>query len=274
MIAAVLAPSPTLIAELAVGAFVAGFINSIAGGGGLITVPLLMATGLPTPLALGTNKGQAVFGAASSVYGFAARGEVDRPRALPAFVAAGVGGLFGAFLQSLLDKKTLEPLCLVLLVAALGTLFLPKRAPSPMEAEVPEVNQQLVPRSRAWIEEQNGFLLAGFACLLGTYDGFFGPGTGTLLAIGYERFFGDGVVRASGNAKVANFASNLTAFSLALFQGNVRFSIALPMAAASIVGSLVGARVAVKGGAVVVRYAIVAAVLALVAKIGHGLLVR
>ncbi len=226
--------------------------------------------GLPTPLALGTNKGQAVFGAASSVYGFAARGEVDRPRALPAFVAAGVGGLFGAFLQSLLDKKTLEPLCLVLLVAALGTLFLPKRAPSPAEAEVPDAS----PRPRAQIEEKNGFLLAAFACLLGTYDGFFGPGTGTLLAIGYERFFGDGVVRASGNAKVANFASNLAAFSLALFQGNVRFSIALPMAAASIVGSLVGARVAVKGGAVVVRYAIVAAVLALVAKIGHSLLMH
>lgn len=270
MIAALLAPSPTLIAELAVGAFVAGFINSIAGGGGLITVPLLMATGLPTPLALGTNKGQAVFGAASSVYGFAARGEVDRPRALPAFVAAGVGGLFGAFLQSLLDKKTLEPLCLVLLVAALGTLFLPKRAPSATETEVAKVNQPVRPRAR--IEEQNALLLAGFACLLGTYDGFFGPGTGTLLAIGYERFFGDGVVRASGNAKVANFASNLAAFSLALFQGNVRFSIALPMAAASIIGSLVGARVAVKGGAVVVRYAIVAAVLALVAKISHSLL--
>jgi len=254
------APTPTLIAELAAGAFVAGFINSIAGGGGLITVPLLLATGMPAPLALGTNKGQAVFGAASSVYGFAARGEVDRPRAIPAFVAAGMGGLFGAFLQSLIDKKTLEPLCLVLLVAALGTLFLPKRDATKETSRAPNVVRY------------RGFMLAAFAGILGTYDGFFGPGTGTLLAIGYERFFGDGVVRASGNAKVANFASNIAAFSLALIQGNVRFSIALPMAAASIVGSLVGARVAVKGGASVVRYAIVAAVLALVAKIGHSLL--
>jgi uncharacterized membrane protein YfcA len=221
-------------------AFVAGFVNSIGGGGGLITLPALLGSGLPPHLALGTNKGQAVFGAFASVTSFWRKREIDRGQALLAFTSGFTGSIGGALLQLAIRPEPLRPLILILLVLALVVVL------SPMT---------LVPQAGSRHKTAAGH--AAFACALGCYDGFFGPGTGTLLLVGYVRLFGDPFVRASGNAKVVNFASNLAAMLLFASRQTVIWSIALPMAAANLLGSYVGAHTAIRRGAGFVRWIVV-----------------
>lgn len=242
------------IAALAGAAFVAGFIDAIAGGGGLVTVPALLATGLPTHLALGTNKGQSVFGATASVASFARRGAIDRARAAPAFALALVGAFAGAAAQLAVPKEPLRPVALALLVAAaaivaLRPLLLRKRTAEPRTPSASPVTAGLI------------------AFGLGVYDGFFGPGTGTLLMIAYVTFLGDPMTAASGNAKVANFASNLASVVLFAWRGTVLWKISLPMALGNALGAALGVRVALKRGDDFIRVVLLVVVIALVAKL-------
>ena len=108
---------------------------------------------------------------------------------------------------------------------------------------------------------------AAVALALGAYDGFFGPGTGTFLILAYAWLFGDPLLRASGNAKVANFASGLASFALFAASGTIRWSIAIPMAIANVAGALVGAHLAVRRGATLVRAAAVCVSMALAARV-------
>jgi uncharacterized membrane protein YfcA len=218
-------------------AFVAGFINSIAGGGGLITLPSLLGSGLPPHLALGTNKGQAVFGAYASVTSYWRKREVDRTGAPLAFACGFLGSIGGALLQLGISPGPLRPIIIVLLTFAIAVVLVPMRPRAPAG-----------PRRRSPI----GHAALAIGC--GAYDGFFGPGTGTLLIAGYVHFFGDPFVRASGNAKVVNFASNLAAILLFAFRGTVIWAIALPMAAANLLGSYAGAHTAIRRGAGFIRW--------------------
>ncbi|CAN5521872.1 sulfite exporter TauE/SafE family protein [soil metagenome] len=244
------------IGALTGAAFVAGFVDAIAGGGGLITVPALLAAGLPTHLALGTNKGQSVFGATASVVSFARRGSIDRARAAPAFVLALVGAFAGAAIQLAVPSGPLRPIALGLLVAAaamvaLRPLFLRGERKSPTSPAP---------------------LIAGLIALsLGAYDGFFGPGTGSLLVIAYVTFLGDAMTSASGNAKVANFGSNLASVILFAIRGTVLWKISLPMAVGNSIGAAIGVRVALKRGDNFVRVVLLVVVVALVMKLGWDL---
>jgi uncharacterized membrane protein YfcA len=242
-----------VITLLMLAAFAAGVVDAIAGGGGLITLPALLAAGLPPAAALATNKGQAVFGAAASTFEFTRRGAVDRARAPYSFVAAALGSLLGAWLVLRVSPATLRPVLVALLPAAAAASLL--KRPSPTTG--PPTLAARAPRR----------LAIAIALALGFYDGFFGPGTGTLLLFAYAYFFGDALVSASGNAKVANLASNLAAFVFFAASGNIRWAIALPMAAAQFAGAAVGAALAVRKGAALVRAAAVTVSIALATKV-------
>jgi hypothetical protein len=248
--------TPSQIGLLALAAFVAGTVDAVAGGGGLVTLPALLAAGFPPHLALGTNKGQSVFGAAASLSRFAAAGMVDWRRARLAFPAACAGSLAGAGLLLRLSPTLLRPLILALLVAVALFLAL-RRAPPRVTARVPPRRAPLA--------------AAAIALVLGAYDGFFGPGTGTFLILAFASLLGDGLARASGEAKVANFASNLSAFTLFAWRGNVVWAVALPMAAGQFLGGLLGAHLAIRGGDVFVRRIVLLVVLALSVKIAWDL---
>ena len=246
---------PTLnqIALLAGVALVAGTVDAIAGGGGLITLPAFLAVGLPPHLALGTTKGQSVFGSLAALIRFSHAGMVDVPRARLTFPLGLAGSLIGAALVLAVPPQVLRPVVLVLLGAvALFVGF--RRGPPARLADAP-------PRPHA-------ALRAGAAALLiGAYDGFFGPGTGTFLIVAFVALLGDSLSHASASAKVVNFASNLSALVLFAIKGTVVWRIALPMAAAQLAGGWIGAHLAVRRGDTLVRKVVVGVALALAAKV-------
>jgi uncharacterized membrane protein YfcA len=249
-------PGLAEIAALTGVALVAGIVDAIAGGGGLLTVPALVAAGLPPHLVLGTNKGQSVFGSSSALAHFWRAGLVDPRRAQVSFPAGFVGSLLGAALVLLVRPEVLRPLVLGLLVAAALFVGL-RRGPPRAEARVPEA--WVLPAAAAW----------SFA--IGAYDGFFGPGTGTFLIVGFVALLGDALVQASAAAKVVNFASNLSAVLLFAWRGTVVWSLALPMALGQFLGGQIGARLAVRRGDVLVRRVVLLVVLALCLKLARDL---
>jgi uncharacterized membrane protein YfcA len=232
-------------------ALLAGLVDAIAGGGGLLTLPALLALGLPPHAALGTNKGQAVFGAVASFWTFWRKGGIDRDRAPVGFGFGLVGSALGAALVLLVRPEPLKPVVMALLVCAAGVVL----ARGYVRAEARVLLHPL--RAAALI-----------ALGLGAYDGFFGPGVGSLLIVAFMLVFGDGVTRASGNAKVVNLASNLAAVLIFAWRGTILWEIALPMALANAVGASIGARLALWRGDRLVRVAVLLVVCALVAKLG------
>ena len=242
------------LALLCLAALGAGTVDAIAGGGGLITVPALLAAGLPPRVALGTNKGQAVFGGAAALWGFARAGLVDGRRARISLPSGFVGSLGGAALVLVLDPTILRPLVLTLLCAVAVLLAFRPR--------IVEASGRPPPRHAMAIA-------ATLAACIGAYDGFFGPGTGTFLILGGVYLLGLPMARASADAKVVNFASNLAAVLLFSSRGTVLWSVAAPMAVAQFVGGALGARLAVRGGDALVRRIVLAVVLGLCAKLAR-----
>ncbi|MBI5517662.1 MAG: TSUP family transporter [Deltaproteobacteria bacterium] len=246
------------LAALVLTAFAAGTVDAIAGGGGLLTLPALLLAGLPPGAALATNQGQAVFGSGSALLHFARAGAVDRERAPGAFLLGALGALGGAALVLAVPREVLRPLVLGLLVlVALALALKPSLGVSPGPALAPE---EARPRALA------------LALAVGAYDGFFGPGTGTFLILGAVAWLREPMTRASANAKVVNFASNLAALALFASAGAVRWELALPMAAAQTLGGALGARLAVRRGDRFVRGVVLVVVLALVVRLGWDLL--
>jgi len=247
-------PITTLIALTTV-AFVAGVVDAIAGGGGLITFPALMIAGLEVDFALGTNKGQSVFGSFASVVRYARGGLVDLQRAKVTFPAGALGAFAGVSLLLVLDREVLKPLVLILLVAAGAFIAIrrPGNAPAGPAPSSPMLRAAII------------------ALVIGAYDGFFGPGTGTFLIVASVALLGDGLAEASASAKVVNFASNLAALLLFAWRGLVIWKVALPMAAAQWCGGWLGAHLAVRRGDALVRRMVVAVSLALAAKVAWDL---
>jgi uncharacterized membrane protein YfcA len=245
-----------VLALLALAAFAAGLVDAIAGGGGLLTVPSLLAAGLPPQIALATNKGQASFGAISSFASFLSKDGIDRRRAPLGFLCGFIGSLAGAQVLLLVKPEPLKPIVLALLILAAAFVAWPRK---------PSAGK---PHDWAMIA------LVPLTFVLGFYDGFFGPGVGSMLIVMFVLLFGDTLTRASGNAKVVNLASNLAALLLFSFRGTVLWKVALPMAAANAAGAFVGARLAVKKGDRFVRAVVLVVVAALVVKIALDLVRR
>ena len=249
-------PEPWKIAALVAVTFFAGLIDAIAGGGGLITFPALLAAGLPAHVALGTNKGQSVFGSGAAMIAYARKDAIDPKRARATFPLGLVGSLLGASAVVLMKPETLRPIVLVLLPLAAATLLIPRRE-----------NTGAPPK--------NALLLAGVLALsIGAYDGFFGPGCGTFLILGFSMLLHDSLLRATAAAKVVNFGSNLAAVFIFARHGDILWQVSLPMAAAQMSGAWVGAHIAVKGGEKTIRPVVFLVVIGLVAKLAwdtfHG----
>lgn len=244
------------VALLATVAFVAGVVDGIAGGGGLISLPALLAVGLPPHIALGTNKGQSTFGTLSALIQYARAGLVDFRRARWMFPLGFVGSLSGAALVLLMRPEQLRPLVLALLLGVAA--FLAFRPP------VAQPEGHPPPRGAVlWAT------LIALGC--GVYDGFFGPGAGTFLIVALVGLVGLTLTRATAEAKVVNWAANLGALIVFASRGVTVWRIALPMAGASMAGGYVGAHIAMKGGDRLIRYVVLAVVAVLVAKQVHAL---
>lgn len=221
----------------------------------MLTVPALLAAGLPPHIALGTNKGQSVFGSGAALTRFARAGLVDRRRAAICFPAGFAGALGGAWLLLQIKPDVLKPIVLALLLAS-GTFIALRR---------PNADAQRPVRQNAQPFE------AAIALAIGCYDGFFGPGTGTFLIIAFVTVLHLGLREATADAKVVNFASNLATLAVMAWAGKVVWAVSLPMAAGQALGAWTGAHLAVKGGERVIRAVVLGVVVALVSKLAYDL---
>lgn len=247
-------PVSTIIA-LAVAAFCAGTVDAIAGGGGLITLPALLTAGVPYQLALGTNKGGSMWGSGAASVSFWRAGRVDRKQALFAFPLGIAGSVVGANLVLGISKAALRPVVIGMLIFAAVVLVV-KKPTRASDEDRPK---------RRWVAA----LLAFF---IGAYDGFFGPGTGTFLIVGFVALCGRSLLNASADAKIVNFASNVAAVAIFAWRGTILWQVALPMAAGQLLGGLVGARLALRGGAALVRTMVLVVSGALIVKLAYDLI--
>lgn len=226
---------------LALVALVAGFVDAIAGGGGLLTVPALMLSGIPPVAAIATNKLQGTFGVASSTLTFLRAGRIERGLILPLFGAAFAGGALGAGLAHLAPSGFLRSLIPVLLIViALYVLMSPKLGD---EAAKPRMGI--------------GAFTLTVGLGIGVYDGLFGPGAGTFYLIGLILLCGFGMVRAIAHTKLMNLASNLGALIFFALAGHILVGLGLAMGVASATGAFLGARATMRFGARLVRPLIV-----------------
>ncbi|MFL5350764.1 MAG: TSUP family transporter [Hyalangium sp.] len=246
------------LALLCLAALCAGCVDAIAGGGGLITVPVLLATGLPPHFVLGTNKGQSVFGSGAAMVRFSRARLVSGKLAWVSFPLGLLGAFAGARLVLWVKPEVLKPLVLVLLVAVAAFLAF-RKGPPPGDRPEPPLEKLR--------------LMGGVVALtLGAYDGFFGPGTGTFLIVAFSTLLGHGLMRASADAKVVNFASNVASVVIFSWKGVVLWHLALPMAMAQFTGAWIGAHLTVRGGDKLVRKVVLVVVTALVLKLGRDVL--
>lgn len=231
--------------------FAAGFVDAIAGGGGLITVPVLLSLGYPPQAALATNKLQATFGSGSAAWHYARAGLVGwrecRWGAGVTFLAAVVGTLAVQRMQPDLLRRVIPVL---LLVIALYLLVRPRVG---LVERPPRMSPTLFA------------LLAGLG--LGFYDGFFGPGTGTFWALAGVTWMGFSLTRATAYTKVMNFASNLASLLVFLVGGQVHYAAGLVMGLGQWSGAWAGSRLVVRNGARFIRPIFIAVVLALTARL-------
>ena len=243
--------SPFLFPILFVTGAVAGLIDSIAGGGGLITVPVLLGIGLPPQVALGTNKLQASFGSFSAMYHFVRAGTVNLRDARPGVLWTVVGAILGSYTVQQIDPGFLKKVIPFLLLAILFyTVFTPKLG----EKEVhPRLPRHLF------------YLLAGLA--LGFYDGFLGPGTGSFWVVAIMLCLGFDMRKATGYTKLFNFVSNIVSLVVFIAGGHVLLGAGLLMGVGQAVGARVGARLVIRKGTGLVRPVFICSVLAVTAKL-------
>lgn len=242
---------PLVLLALAGVGMLAGFVDAIAGGGGMIALPALLSAGLSPVAALATNKLQGSIGTAMAALTFWRRGLVSIRALLPAMLLTFAGSLCGALVVKQLDVSLLDIAVPAALIGiALYFLFAPNLSDVDRTARLSF--PVFVP-------------VMGFC--LGFYDGVFGPGTGSFFAIGFVTLFGLGLTRASGNTKVLNLVSNLAALSIFILAGDVVWPAGLAMAAGQVAGGYLGARTGIRFGAKVIRPLVVVVSIALALRI-------
>ena len=226
---------------VALASLLAGFVDAIVGGGGLVLLPALFAVfpSAPPATLLGDNKGSSVWGTAAATWSYAQRVNLRwRSLGTGAFLAL-AGSLAGAWTATAVSPDALRRvLPLVLLAVFCYTLWRK------------DLGQQHAPRLSGWAEVGALAVLGG---VIGFYDGFFGPGTGSFFVFLLVRWLGYDFLHASASAKLLNTASNASALALFAWTGHVWWHIVAVTAAANIVGSLLGTRLALRHGAGFVR---------------------
>ncbi len=216
----------------------AGFVDSIAGGGGLISLPAYYLAGLPPPLAAGTNKLAAGMGTSLAAYNYGRFRQIDWKLALPAAAGALVCSALGALVMKQLPADVVRWLVLGCIpIAAVFTL----RGVKP------------VGTGRVFSPKATLLIAVAIGCAVGFYDGLIGPGTGTFLILLFMRIFGKEAVMASGTAKVVNLASNVAALCSLLLTGDVMFLLGLPAGLCAMLGAFVGSKLTIRRGGAFVR---------------------
>ena len=231
-------------------AVLTGFIDAIAGGGGLIMMPALLFAGVPPINALATNKLQSVFGTATAMRNFARAGLIDwRPNRLT-FMLVFVGAVGGVLLVRAIGGKALELVIPILLVCSAIYILLS-----------PRMTDDSAPQRLS----AKGYAPVGG--VIGAYDGFFGPGTGTFFTTSIVAMRGYGLTRASALTKAFNFPSNLASVIIFAIGGEMLWLLGLCMAAGAMVGGWIGSRTAMRFGAQVIRPLLVLISLGLTARL-------
>ena len=242
-----------ILAILFAGGLLAGFVDSIAGGGGLISLPVLLSVGLPPPLALGTNKLQGCFGTLAASYNYIRSGKVDLNESFLGIFFTLIGASLGAWLIQRLDPGFIRNIIpALLMIVFLYTLF----------------SKNLGFESRAAIMHKQWFFVL-FGLALGFYDGFFGPGTGSFWTAALLVFMGFDMTRAAGTTRIMNFTSNFVALCVFIAGRNVLYPAGLCMAAGQVIGARIGSGLAIRRGAGFIRPLFLIVVFLTIARLGY-----
>lgn len=235
-------------------AAIAGFIDAIAGGGGLLTIPAMLLANIPPVLTLGTNKLQAASGALTASITMIKKGVVSPSKMKLAIAGAFIGSVLGTIAVQMSPPDMLEKL-IPFLIAAIGiyTLFAPSLGEVEAEPRVSESTWQRV-----------------VAPLIGFYDGYVGPGTGMFFALGNVALRGRQIIAATGAAKVLNLSTNIASLIFFIIGGNVLWKVGLAMMVGQTIGAYAGSHMVVKGGSKIIRPVIVLVCLAMVTKYMMG----
>ncbi len=242
---------PETLLLLVAAAFFAGFIDSIAGGGGLITVPALLLAGATPIETLGTNKLQSVFGSGSATISYARAGHVNVMQQLPMGAASFVASMAGAYCASLLPQDVFRQVLPFVLVG-IALYFMLK--PDVSDLDTAERLKPLV------------FTLT-LVPVIGFYDGIFGPGTGSFFMLGFVALAGFGLLKATAHTKFLNLASNLGSLIVFVALGVVLWKTALAMGVGQFFGARLGAKFAMKNGAKIIKPLLVFVCVALAARL-------
>ena len=220
-------------------AFVAGFVDAVAGGGGLVQLPVLLWAFPLSPLAnvLGTNKAVSLVGTTAAATTYRRRIAINTRVLVPMMATAFIGSLVGAVLATRVEREWFEPIILTILICVgLVTIFRPEFGKSELQLR------------------SNSPIAAPLLCLgIGFYDGLIGPGTGMFLVFGLVGLIGNSFLSASALAKFINIATNLAALAIFIPGGHVMWLVAGLMAPANLLGGYVGAHTAINRGSVFVR---------------------
>lgn len=242
---------PSLLVILVVFGFLAAFIDSVVGGGGLIGLPALLFTGLPPAAAVATNKLAGTIGSLTSTIMFYLSGKLDLSSAYKLFPLIFIGAMIGAWTVHLMNPDVLKPLMLVMLaIVAVYTIF-KKDWGSISTYQKLSVRRLVI------------FMILIF--VIGAYDGFIGPGTGSFLIFAFL-MIGYDFLKAAGVAKFLNFGSNIAALLMFILLGKVNYTYGFIMGIAQLAGSVCGSKFAIKRGSGYVRVLFIVVTFLLLAK--------
>ena len=233
--------------------FLAAFVDSIAGGGGLISLPAYLFIGLPIHTAHGTNKFTATTGLLTAVVNYIRGGCVDFPAAISGGIAALIGSFFGTYLALSLSPYALQISLMVILPLAGIIVFARQSVERLLQGrkKISSNEQTNVPINE--IQKKLSFRQKMIVCCLiglvfGCYDGFFGPGAGMFMTMGLSALAGLELVKASGTARVVNFSSNIASTATWMINGRIYFPLTIPCMICAVTGAYLGSRMAMKVG--------------------------
>ncbi|WP_442600189.1 TSUP family transporter [Neobacillus sp. D3-1R] len=242
---------PSILMILVVFGFLAAFIDSVVGGGGLIALPALLFTGLSPASAVATNKLAGTMGSLTSTIMFYRSGKLDIKSVYKLFPLTFIGSMIGAWIVHLMNPEVLKPLMLVMLAGvAVYTIFKKNWGTISVKKELSIYHMIL-------------FVVLIFT--IGFYDGFIGPGTGSFLIFAFL-MLGFDFLKAAGNAKFLNFGSNVAALLMFMYLGQINYAYGLPMGLAQLAGAIVGSKFAIKQGTGYVRALFILVTFLLLAK--------
>ena len=234
--------------------FLAGLIDAIGGGGGLISLPAYLIAGLPPHAAVATNKMSSTCGTTLATIRFIKNGLVNFKLAVPAVIAAIIGSSIGANLSLLVDESVMLYI-MVAILPVCAFLVLNKKLFHDGGSDI------------VTLDKKTYITATVSALVIGMYDGFYGPGTGTFLIIAFTIFAKLSIKTANGQAKIINLTSNITSLIIFLLNGEVILTVGLAAAACNMVGGYIGAGLVMKNGAEIVKPSIIFVLILLALKV-------